>query len=71
MSNGPAPRPSILEIEPYVAGESKLPGVNRIIKLSSNEGPFGPPPGAVAASASAAAGLHRYPDGSAGALPSG
>jgi histidinol-phosphate aminotransferase len=37
------PRPSILTIEPYVGGESKIPGINRIIKLSSNEGAFGPP----------------------------
>jgi histidinol-phosphate aminotransferase len=65
---GPLPRPSILEIEPYIAGESKLPGVNRVIKLSSNEGPFGPPPGAIAAAQAAAAGLHRYPDGSCAAL---
>ena len=28
------------------AGESKVPGVNRVIKLSSNEGAFGVPPGA-------------------------
>ena len=47
-TTGPLPRPSILEIEPYVGGESQLPGVNRVIKLSSNEGPFGPPPAAVA-----------------------
>ncbi len=39
------PRPSILSVEPYVGGESKIPGVNRIVKLSSNEGAFGPPPG--------------------------
>lgn len=65
---GPRPRPSILEIEPYVAGESKLPGVNRVIKLSSNEGPFGPPPAAIAAAAAAAADLNRYPDGAATAL---
>ena len=43
------PRPSILSVEPYVGGESKIPGVNRIVKLSSNEGPFGPPPGAIEA----------------------
>jgi histidinol-phosphate aminotransferase len=62
------PRPSILTIEPYVGGESKLPGVNRIIKLSSNEGAFGPPPGAIEAVARAAREAHRYPDGSATAL---
>ena len=62
------PRPSILSIEPYVGGESKIPGVNRIIKLSSNEGAFGVPPGAQAAYAKLAAELHRYPDGGSTAL---
>ncbi|MBE9604853.1 histidinol-phosphate transaminase [Acetobacteraceae bacterium H6797] len=62
------PRPSILSIEPYIGGESKIPGVNRIIKLSSNEGAFGPPPSAIAAIQGMAAEAHRYPDGSATAL---
>jgi histidinol-phosphate aminotransferase len=62
------PRPSILSVEPYVGGESKVPGVNRVIKLSSNEGAFGPPPGAIAAVAAAAHEAHRYPDGGATAL---
>ncbi|MCZ8149214.1 MAG: histidinol-phosphate transaminase [Roseomonas sp.] len=62
------PRPSILSVEPYVGGESKVPGVNRIIKLSSNEGAFGPPPGAIEAIARSAASAHRYPDGGATAL---
>jgi histidinol-phosphate aminotransferase len=62
------PRPSILSVEPYVGGESKVPGVNRVIKLSSNEGAFGPPPGAVAAVTEAAREAHRYPDGGAAAL---
>jgi histidinol-phosphate aminotransferase len=62
------PRPSILTVEPYIGGESKIPGVNRIIKLSSNEGAFGPPPAAIAAIQGMAAEAHRYPDGGAGAL---
>ena len=62
------PRPSILSIEPYVGGESKIPGVNRIIKLSSNEGAFGVPPGAQAAYTKLATELHRYPDGGSTAL---
>ena len=62
------PRPSILAVEPYVGGESKLPGVNRIVKLSSNEGAFGPPPGAIEAIRAMAAEAHRYPDGGATAL---
>ncbi|MBW6400272.1 histidinol-phosphate transaminase [Roseomonas sp. HJA6] len=62
------PRPSILSVEPYVGGESKIPGVNRIVKLSSNEGAFGPPPGAIEAIRAMAAEAHRYPDGSGKAI---
>jgi histidinol-phosphate aminotransferase len=62
------PRPSILSVEPYVGGESKVPGVNRVIKLSSNEGAFGPPPAAIAAITDSARDAHRYPDGGATAL---
>jgi histidinol-phosphate aminotransferase len=64
----PRPRPAILEISPYVGGEATLPGANRVIKLSSNEGAFGPPPGAIAAATRAAAEAHRYPDGDSAAL---
>ncbi len=32
------PRPEILGIDPYTPGVSKLPGAQRVIKLSSNEG---------------------------------
>jgi len=66
--NAVAPRPTILSIEAYAPGESKVPGVNRIIKLSSNEGAFGPPPGAMEAFRAAAGELHRYPDGGSTAL---
>lgn len=66
--DAPRPRPEILDIAAYVAGESQLPGVNRILKLSSNEGAFGPPPGARAALARAAEEMHRYPDGGSTAL---
>ena len=49
----PRPRPGILEIAPYVPGESKAGPQNRpqnrIVKLSSNEGALGVPPGARAA----------------------
>ena len=65
---GPQPRPEILGIAPYVPGESKVPGQNRLVKLSSNEGAFGPPPSAQAAYAAQAAEMHRYPDGSAAEL---
>ena len=38
-------------------------GLDRIIKLASNEGPFGPLPAAVAAFEASAGELNRYPDG--------
>ena len=60
---GLKPNPSILDIEAYVPGESKVPGGVRPAKLSSNETPLGPSPAAIAAYTSAAAGLERYPDG--------
>jgi len=64
----PAPRPGIMDIKPYIGGESAIKGVDRIIKLSSNEGALGPSPKAQAAYAAIAADLHRYPDGSAATL---
>ncbi len=63
--SAPTPRPGILDISPYVGGESKLAGVDRIIKLSSNEGALGPSPRAVAAFQAMAGQMHRYPDGHA------
>lgn len=65
---GPVPRPGILQIAPYVGGESTVAGVNRVIKLSSNEGALGPSPRAVAAFQAQSATMHRYPDGGATAL---
>jgi histidinol-phosphate aminotransferase len=68
MTSAPRPRPEIMQISPYIGGESHVEGVNRTIKLSSNEGAFGVPPGAQAAYARLAGELHRYPDGGAHAL---
>lgn len=59
----PAVRPEIHSVASYVGGESSLPGFANPIKLSSNEGAFGPPPGAIKAIAEAASHMHRYPDG--------
>jgi len=64
----PRPRQEILAIASYVGGESEIPGMNRVIKLSSNEGAFGTPPGAQAAYESISGELHRYPDGSSHGL---
>ena len=64
----PRPNPGIMKIAPYVGGEAQLEGINRVIKLSSNEGAFGPPPSATLAASRAAAEMHRYPDGDCHAL---
>jgi histidinol-phosphate aminotransferase len=67
--SAPAPRPGILEIEPYKPGKSKVEGgPDNAIKLSANEGALGPSPAALAAYANAAKTLHVYPDGGAVAL---
>ncbi len=64
-------RPGIMEIAPYVGGESAVPGIERPAKLSSNENPLGPSPKAMAAFRNAAVDLHRYPDGGAERLRDG
>ncbi len=66
--SAPVPCPGILEISPYVGGKSTLVGVERAIKLASNESALGPSPRAVEAYQEAAGRLHRYPDGGADAL---
>ena len=62
------PQPGILSIAAYVGGESAIPGANRVIKLSSNENPFGPSSRAREAFAAAADRLAVYPDGGHAAL---
>jgi histidinol-phosphate aminotransferase len=64
----PAPRPGILDIAPYVGGESRIVGVERPIRLASNESALGPSAKAKAAFAALAAEIHRYPEGSAAVL---
>lgn len=63
MSSSLKPNPSLLDIAPYVGGESALKGCADVLKLSSNESPYGAPPKAVAALKEAAVQMHRYPDG--------
>ena len=64
----PVPRPGILEIAPYIGGEAKSEGVERLIRLASNEGALGPSPRAAAAYQALAGELHRYPDGGSSEL---
>jgi histidinol-phosphate aminotransferase len=68
MTDLPLPRPGILDIAPYIGGESKVEGVSRVIRLASNESALGPSPAAVEAYRAQAHNLHRYPDGGSAAL---
>lgn len=63
MATAPTPRPSILDIAPYVGGEAKIAGVAKPIRLASNESALGPSPKALAAYHAAADTMFRYPDG--------
>src|SRR3954447_10921734 len=65
-------RRALAQVEPYrpqppMRQLQKQLGLERMIKLASNEGPFGPLPAAVAAFEAAGRELNRYPD--AGATP--
>jgi histidinol-phosphate aminotransferase len=57
-----------MEIPLYEGGKSRIQGVSRVIKLSSNEAALGPSPKAVAAYAERQTALHRYPAGDSGEL---
>ena len=63
-------RPEVDDLTPYQPGKpiedvQRELGLERVVKLASNEGPFPPFPGAVTAMESAEPELNRYPDGSA------
>lgn len=55
------PQPGIMDIALYQGGQSHLAGVDKVLKLSSNENPLGAPPVAVAALGAAATSMHLYP----------
>jgi len=59
------PKPNVLKIVPYIAGEASIPGFEHPAKLSSNESPLGPSPLAIQAYQREAGELMRYPDGAA------
>lgn len=63
----PAPRSYLHNLPAYIGGKSKIAGKSEVIKLSSNENPQGPCPGALQAYQAARA-LHRYPQDGAAAL---
>jgi histidinol-phosphate aminotransferase len=61
-------RSAIADLVPYQPGKpaeelARERGLAHVIKLASNEGPWGPVPQAVAAIEAGISGLNRYPDG--------
>ena len=75
MSSGRFFRRSIADLVPYEPGKpveevQRELGLERVVKLASNEGPFGPFPAALRALERAAGELNRYPDGGAWELRS-
>jgi histidinol-phosphate aminotransferase len=64
----PAPKPGILEIDPYVPGKAKAEGIEHPVKLSANENILGCGEAARTAYLEAAGRLASYPDGRAGEL---
>lgn len=71
MSNNIKAKDSIYDITPYVGGESNAvinSELGYTIKLSSNEGPFGPSLKAMEAVKNMTDQMHRYPDGGCTAL---
>jgi histidinol-phosphate aminotransferase len=66
-------KPAVRDLVPYEPGKpveevQRELGLERVVKLASNEGPFGPFPAALEALARTAPELNRYPDGGAFAL---
>ncbi|PHO05856.1 histidinol-phosphate transaminase [Rhodobacteraceae bacterium 4F10] len=56
------PQPGIMEIELYVGGKATVEGVSDVVKLSSNENPYGCSDTAKEAVAKSGHNLHRYPN---------
>ena len=55
------PQPGIMDIALYQGGKAHVEGVTNVVKLSSNENPFGPSPAAQEAVKRSVHELHRYP----------
>lgn len=68
-----SPRPNLERLQPYSPGKPieevrREFGLERIIKLASNENPLGPSPRAIEAIRAAAENVHLYPDAAAADL---
>ncbi len=62
MNDQIRPQPGIMDIALYVGGKAAVAGVANVIKLSSNENPFGPSDKAKEAFQRSVHQLHRYPN---------
>src|SRR6185295_13519664 len=68
MADAPLVRPAVQGLVPYEPGKpveevQRELGLDRVVKLASNEGQYGPFPEALEAIERGAPGLNRYPDG--------
>jgi len=61
MNDAIRPQPGIMDIALYVGGTAQIAGVANVVKLSSNENPFGPSDRAREAFQRSVHQLHRYP----------
>ncbi len=66
-------RPNVLQMQPYSPGKpveevKRELGLERVVKIASNENPLGPSPTAVADVQESASRMHVYPDGAAHSL---
>ncbi|MCZ4354533.1 histidinol-phosphate transaminase [Roseovarius aestuarii] len=62
------PQPGIMDIALYQGGSAHIPGQSNVVKLSSNENPYGPSDAAKEAYRKAGFDLHRYPSSDHAAL---
>lgn len=61
MTDAIRPQPGILDIALYEGGKANVAGMTNVVKLSSNENPFGPSDRAKEAFQRSVHALHRYP----------
>ena len=61
MNDAIQPQPGLMEIALYEGGKAAVAGVANVVKLSSNENPFGPSDRAKEAFGRSVHQLHRYP----------
>ncbi|MEZ5755779.1 MAG: histidinol-phosphate transaminase [Paracoccaceae bacterium] len=61
MTDAIRPQPGILDIALYQGGKAHVAGMTNVVKLSSNENPFGPSDRAKEAFQRSVHALHRYP----------